>query len=237
MDADRVERPMPKEQVVETLNRLVLGVRQHRNPVGRLLYAIQRGERPELDDIGPILRELRNNKHFSSSTREMAAWALTRAVLTPDQQQDALAALKDTLENRYPRDHFKLFRALVRPATITAPLTMLFGISVGLMPWWQSILLMPLFALILHIVLLPLLLPVFQAIAISHGNRVRASCALALGELGSVENAGPLARALRDRSRHVRRAARDALMIRLPQLTTDHYGRLEMDIVPNLSRA
>src|SRR5437763_17160317 len=107
--ANRSERPIPKEQVVETLNRLVLDVRQHRDPVGRLLYAIQRGERPELDDIGPILRVLRNNKRFSSSNRELAAWALMRAVLTPDQQQDAVVALTDTLENRYPRDHFKLF--------------------------------------------------------------------------------------------------------------------------------
>ena len=67
-------------------------------------------------------------------------------------------------------------------------------------------------------------------------SRLRATAATALGRLGSVSSVALLARAALEPNARVRHAAEPALCACLANLTPQHIGQLEVDVVPNLCR-
>ncbi|HLK55695.1 MAG TPA: HEAT repeat domain-containing protein [Chthonomonadaceae bacterium] len=80
-------------------------------------------------------------------------------------------------------------------------------------------------------------MPIWLSIDNSHVNRVRRAAAIALGRLRFPESVGALARGAVDRNASVRQASAQALSIVAPLLTSEHYGKLEAEAVPNLCNA
>ena len=180
--------------------------------------------------------------------RMLCAWLLGHAPLTTAQQHEATRALGKVVQNQHaPRP--QQIRSQLQTAALRAlPLT-------GILAIWAtsqlventgynhfavsfttfSFMVEGMFAL-LYVPLFFGLLPFSAALNIHRGNRVRVAAILALARLRAPEFIGPLSRAALDVSHGIRVVAEESLRQCLPQITPDHYGRLDADTVPALCK-
>jgi HEAT repeat protein len=200
------------------------------SPVRRLAEAVLGQTHQALDNIQPLFTTLAHPEGHSWRERLVAAWALGRVPLTPQEQDAAAGMLLDVLGSR-PRVRswraimqgivlsyvsafpFCLLGAMTQDDFITMEViigtlgALLGGIPVAL--WWGK-----------H--------------QVRNANRLRAMAALTLGRLQVPESIGDLAGAAFDRSPQVREAASSALHEVLPILTSAHYGLFGAVSIENL---
>ena len=228
-----VARPLTVPEVNAT-NPLIYRLRKN-SPVRRLALAALRGE--QITTIAPLLDALNFPSGNAWKTRQVAAWTLGRARLTPEQQEVAASALVRVVGNRLDYDGGRIIRGLLR-TLLTSTL-----ISLAAAAWVMRTPNTTLFPLLMVMVLGFTILCSPGTLSISFStddekaNRVRASAIEALGSLRRPETLETLLAAHLGRGKRLRSAATSALRQVLPQLTPDHYGRLGASVTPNLCQA
>ncbi len=181
--------------------------------------------------------------------RLIGAWALGQRQLTPEQKTIAAKTLCAVLENRQmsqdKRLGLRMFRAMIRFVLVG-----ILGFSVGALlvsfaeidPYSSAPVFFGLVYMLLLLVTLVTFLaglfvmPISFALDAKHTTDVRARAARTLSRLCVPESVGALAKATMDSHRAISVPAWMALRNVLPMLTSDHYGQLGSEAVPNLCR-
>jgi|SRR5579871_752209 len=213
----------------------------------------------DADAFRSLMSWLRDPNDALWEEQVLGTWIIGRVSLNAEQKETATHTLCSILRNppdmRRMRRSSRWARGLVRSiGTMTAV-----GAGVGLIwllyaiftaengrDWLIPAILVGgicalwlggIFGCLVGIVCNPLLMPIWLSIDNSHVNRVRRAAAIALGRLRFPESVGALARGAVDRNASVRQASAQALSIVAPLLTSEHYGKLEAEAVPNLCNA
>jgi hypothetical protein len=177
--------------------------------------------------------------------RTVAAWALGRANLSPEQATAAANALRDVVEYRLAPESWlarkRVGRAFLRLLPVLIPLFLLamHGLGIGLdSGLWQWIIMFIMILIGVPSLQTPILLLMVPSIRFDErrSNRARAAALMTLERLCLPETIGTPAWAIFDKDRQVRKAAESALNAILPTLTPEHYGRLDAEAIPNLCR-
>ena len=180
--------------------------------------------------------------------RMLCAWLLGHSPLTPPQQAEAARELGRVARNRHVSQSEQLRGHLQASTLRTLPVAALGAVAITIQMMSATITNKlvaddTLFIFTSAIAFVALLIPVFTVLFglggllnIHRANRVRMAAVLALGRLRSPEAVGALARATLDVSPGIRSVAEESLRQCLPQITPDHYARLDADTVPALCR-
>jgi hypothetical protein len=222
----------------------LLGRIPEAHPVRLLALSVARGE--PLPTIQPLIDALLDPSPDRWRVRAVAAWALSRTALTPDQADGATASLMDVLEQARPerlRDRFA--RSLKRHLAVTfgggALATLLiFALFVehrygyGGPSFFEAFWML---TAMIGVTAFPFETAASFLYDSSLDSRARAGAAVALGRLGQAECVGALSGALFDRSKRVRDAAAAALHQVLPLLEPRHFGLFGAQSIANLGRA
>lgn len=190
-----------------------------------------------------LFRALTNPEARHWRERMIAAWALCRATLTPQQARNIANTLLDILNDQLPGDTreerqqgyyrwlwygtlpaLTFFVVMIFVRALPGEENLLFGAAMG------TLLVAAASALRAVIGMARLDLDDWRI------NRVRVAAVEGLGLLQMPETVGALAFALGDLNLRLRAAAEAALFDTLPRLTFDHYGSLDRQAVPNLCR-
>lgn len=225
----------------------LLGRIPESHPVRLAALSVARGE--PISSIQPLIDALLDPSPDRWRIRAVAAWALSRTPLTPEETDGATASLLDVLERAHPERKLDIvLRLLKRHAAISVSggalaLFIVFLVTFDVMwrrGFYNGPSLPELWAMMTCITAFgawPLVVPASLAFDHSRSARARAAAAEALGRLGQPESVGALSGALFDRSWRVRDAAAAALHRVLPLLASDHYGLFGAQSIANLGRA
>lgn len=225
------------------------------NPVRRATEALLDLRPAPSAGIQPLLDALANSSDARWKERTVAAWALGRASLDPEQSLAATEMLCRVLENRQigPGRRF-LARASRTLFQAAAPLLLLpalyaagpflsnlhdeIGFRWGEVAYFAGSLLA--FLLYYGLPFLCLTAPfyaLFELVAaVDRANNVRVMAAASLGRIRLPQSISALAGVAYDGSRSVAVASGSALRHILPVLRNEHYGQLGAQTVPNLCR-
>jgi HEAT repeat protein len=245
MMVQRTEPAAPAAPPLAEANAQVslLGRIPESHPVRLAALSVARGE--PIASIQPLIDALLDPSPDRWRVRAVAAWALSRTALTPEETDAATASLLDVLERARPeRARDILFRLLKRHAALSLSAGTLAAVIVMLLlsrPWnYNGPELPEVWAIMTCATAfmgLPLIIPASLSFDRNRDSRARVAAAEALGRLGQPESVGALSGALFDRSWRVRDAAAAALHRVLPVLTLDHYGLFGSQSIANLGRA
>ncbi len=180
--------------------------------------------------------------------RMYCAWLLGHAPLTPAQQLEATRALGSEVQFRYV-SRYDRFRAHLRRVEYqTLPLAVISALWITLpiirhgthhhttLDLSTSVFMVAGMFLALYVSLFPSVFLLSALLNMRRVNSVRVAAILALARLRAPEAIGPLSRAALDVSHGIRVVAEESLRQCLPQITPDHYGRLDADTVPALCK-
>ena len=223
------------------------------NPVRKLARDVM--NRRPVSDIETLFTSLGDTAR-PAQEREIAAWTLGWTLLDTVQQAQATALLRDVLEGEQAPDPRRFQRLAARTLAVGLPLTLVCLLIIQQATfnnYWsiqfefrdmfagyeqQSARMFFFWACVQGLVFALLCVAPVSLLQSHRGSsRVRASAAVALGRLQSVDALGALSTALHDHSARVRLAAASALKNILPLLTNLHYGQLGVHVIPNLCRA
>ncbi len=177
--------------------------------------------KPPVESVQPLVSTLHNASVSLWREREIAAWTLGRAPLSPHDRDAVSASLLGVLENAYRESGWtRAARAVMRNVAVGMIFAVFgFGIFDGGAPFLGAV-------TMINVMIAPIVFPLSLAYDRHLNDHVRAAAAIAVGRLSVPEAVGPLAAALFDRSASVRSAAELALHQVLPALKEEHYGRL-----------
>jgi hypothetical protein len=232
----------PHHEVNATIS--LLGRIPETHPVRLLALSVARGE--PIDNIQPLIDALLDPSPDRWRIRAVAAWALSRTPLSPEQNDAATASLLDVLEHARPEAWaMRLLRGIKRHAAITfgggalATIFLFFLLdTIGRSSFPPSAIeVFWVMTAVVAICGLPIVLPASFLFDRSRDALDRAAAAEALGRLGQPESVGALSGALFDRSQRVRESAAVALNELLPHLVPEHHGMFGSQSIANLGRA
>lgn len=203
----------------------------------------------DAEKFSAVLAALCNPAPHSWREQMLCAWLLGHAPLTSEQQAEAARELGKVARNRYaPKG--EQFRAPLRMAGMwSLPCSAVGAAAITLQVFIPSIINKPMvvdiwvFLFMSVVTFFALLIPVFGVLACLEGianvhrlNRVRIAAILALARLQTPYAVGSLARATLNAIPAIRSVAEESLRVCLPQITSEHYARLDADTVPALCR-
>lgn len=180
--------------------------------------------------------------------RMLCAWLLGHSPLTPSQQAEAARELGRVTRNRHVSQAEQLRGHLQVSLWRTLPVSALGAVAITIQmmaaPITNKLVAdATLFEYMSAVLFVAFLIPVFivlfglgGVLNVHRANRVRMAAVLAMGRLRSPEAVGALARATLDVSPGIRSVAEESLRQCLPEITPDHYARLDADTVPALCR-
>lgn len=179
--------------------------------------------------------------------RMLCAWLLGHAPLTSEQQREAARALGKVAQNRHAPLAQQLFILLKTAALQNLLVAAVPTIWLTCQLFWDMPLNRPAvkfeilaFTSILYLTAFVALFPLATALpttlTVHRTLRIRIAAILALARLRIPEAVSPLARATVNVNPNIRSAAEEGLRQCLPQITPDHYARLDADTVPALCR-
>lgn len=214
----------------------------HRSPVREIAQEVL--HQHELRSRGfSRLKSVLENPSVAVWRQQIASlWILSHATLEPFWKTISGGTLHKILQRRLPADTKRMDRAGMRLVGITLLADVLIGLNVA--EAGELFGMLPLLFTGTMAVLAPLIIPASLMYDDSRLNRVRAAAATALGHLRLPESVSILAASVYDSPRgeqttgchRVRQAAARALPEVLAALTSEHYGRLPAETVPNLCR-
>lgn len=212
-------------------------------PVRRIAEGLQNGTYDPLLGVDALFTALSASSGRPWRERVVAAWALGRVPLSPQERAAATDMLLDSLE----RDrNYSFASSFQKGISWGYGACVLLGFLIALMhklesyyprngfkDWFMYSMAAAFFAS-------PAILLLSGGIAWERSrkrNTLRATAAESLGRLAAPESLGALAGALFDRNAPVREAASTALHNILPTISDEHYGILGMESMTLLGRA
>lgn len=218
------------DSIVQEVGRLSPG-----SVVRQIALQIMRGER--VSRIYPLLQALKDVAPVRWREKEVAAWALGRADVAPQDRETVVHTLLETLEQQIREPvHRLMARTAARSAALVTLLLMLlmflFGAPGGAVEEATFVVWSLLF-----LFTFPVMIIAISLLESGRQDRIRSAAADTLGKLGDPESVGTLAGELFTGSATVRAAAARALHRILPSLTSEHYGMLGPQSIANLGRA
>ncbi len=212
------------------------------SPVRAIAEGILADSHRPCSSILPLFSALANESSSHWREQVVAAWALARVPLEPQERDAAAGMLLDTVERDEDETLWERFlRGLLWGYGVMLPLCLIGSLLIGRAGdnvEWADV--FPQMLFVMGSLACGLSVPVclvlgrFRNI---HNDLLRAASAESLGRLHVVESIGPLAAKLFDPSATVREAAAFALMEILPRLTDADYGSIDHRSMTRLAEA
>ena len=189
----------------------------------------------------PLFSALASQSRHHWREQVVAAWAMARVPLNPQERDAAAGMLMETLERDENETLWERFlRGLLWGYGTMLPLCLLWSLLICRLGEneWAEVFPQMLFVMgsLASGLTIPLCLA-YGRLNTSHGDRLQAASAESLGRLHVIESIGPLARKLFEPSMTVREAAAFALMQILPRLNESDFGAMDQQTVALLAEA
>lgn len=226
----------PSQEITALLDKIAPN-----QPVRRIAESLLSDTYDPLSDVDPLFTTLTVSSGRPWRERVIAAWALGRVSLSPQERTAATDMLIDVLERDRHHSFGRTFRkGLAAGYGACFGFGLLSALNMQLRYGHEIFRSLIAYGSIAAILASPLILVATTGTAwhlSRKRNRLRATAAESLGRLTAPESLGALAGALFDHSAPVREAAATALHAVLPTITETHYGLFGAASMTALGRA
>jgi hypothetical protein len=230
---------LPPQEIATLLDKI-----NPHSPVRRIAETLLSGTYDPLSGVDPLFTTLTASSGRPWRERVVAAWALGRVPLSPQERAAATDMLMDALERDRHHSFWSTFRSGLIGGYGTCLAFGFLAVAITILTanhrHYNLIEVFLEFAAVAALVTSPAILASSAAMAwhlSRKHNSLRAAAAESLGRLAAPEALGALAGALFDNSARVREATATALHAVLPSITEEHDGLLGAASMIALGRA